>query len=65
MLWGEEPGLQENNHMGSTSFHATYALTGPCEKLCGMMYRYCKAMGEGFHQEDRLLRKAVEKTKKG
>uniref|UniRef100_A0A0D3CK26 Uncharacterized protein n=2 Tax=Brassica TaxID=3705 RepID=A0A0D3CK26_BRAOL len=31
---------------------------------CGMLYRYCKAMGEGLHQEDMVLRKAIEKTKK-
>ena len=32
---------------------------------CGMMYCYRKAMGERLHQEDILLRKAVEKTKRG
>lgn len=28
----EELGLQKNDHLGSTSFHTTDALTGPFEK---------------------------------
>lgn len=36
MLWEEEPGLQENNHMGLTSFHATDALT-PMRKTVSIM----------------------------